>query len=140
MNKVDYAKVVKRVIDYKFEFKCGTVSFVKDDSLFIQSDDFSFGLPRFVVKVNENLKFSCFHLGVQISIPSLTKNKITILNFWSAIEEVIDYLIQHIETKKFEVLHKQIPVMGPVRVGAKLYDPKLYDPFRIFSNIVISLF
>ena len=97
---------MKRVIDQKFEFKCGTVSFVKDDSLFIQPDDVSFGVPRFVVKVNENLNFSCFHLGVQISIPSLTKNRITILNSWSAIEKVIDYLIQHKETKKVKVLHQ----------------------------------
>ena len=125
MDRVDYAKVVKRVIDEKFEFKCGTVSFVKDDSLFILSDDLSFGVPRFVVKVNENLKFSCFHLVVQISIPSLTKNRITILNSWFAIEEVIDHLIQHKKTKKFKVLYQQIQVMGPVKVGTKLYDPDI---------------
>ena len=137
MDKVDHAKVLERVIVEKFEFKCGAVSFVKDDSLFIQSGDFSFGVPRFVAKVNENLKFSCFHLGVQISIPSLTKNRITTLNSsWSAIEKVIDYLIQHKETKKVKVLHQQIQVMGPVKVGAKLHD--LHIVVRAFEYFATS--
>ena len=91
-DKVDYASVVKRVIDDKFEFKCGTIFFVKDDSLLIQSEDLLFGVSRFKVKANENLNFSCFHLEVDILISSLTKNRITILNSWSAIDVVIDRL------------------------------------------------
>ena len=100
MDKIDYAKVVLRVIGEKFESKCGTISFVNYDSLFIESDDLLFGVSRIVVKVNQNLTSSCFHLGIQMPIPSLTKNRITILNSWYEIEEVIDDLIQHKKHKK----------------------------------------
>ena len=99
MDKIDYAKVVLRVIGEKFESKCGTISFVNYDSLFIESDDLLFGVSRIVVKVNQNLTSSCFHLGIQMPIPSLTKNRITILNSWYEIEKVIDDLIQHKKKK-----------------------------------------
>ena len=106
MDKVNYAKVVRRLIEEKFKFKCDTVSFVRDGNLCIQSEDLSFGVPRFVLTINGNLNISCFHFGVQMSIPSLAKNRITVLNSWSAIEEAIDYLSHHEEDKKVNILHQ----------------------------------
>ena len=69
-------------------------AFVNSDSntLFVQSLEFCNGVPNFLIKISESLKFETFHLGVKCSVTSLSKNRITKLDKWSKLEEALRFL------------------------------------------------
>ena len=62
-----------------------SVSYINDSILHIQSDKFSGGVPRFLIKNEDTIRFTIFHMGIRIKIPSLSKNKICVLVSWSAL-------------------------------------------------------
>ena len=89
LDRVTFPIVVKGVVEEKREFCCPTISYVSGNLLYIQSDKFSDGVPRFLVEVEESMKFSAFHMGIKIIIPSLSKNEICVFKTWSAVEEKV---------------------------------------------------
>ena len=97
--------MVERVMDDKHQFCFSTVSYINDSILHIQSDKFSGGVPRFLIKNEDTIRFTIFHMAIRIKIPSLSKNKICVLVSWSALEETVRYLNCHEETSKTQILH-----------------------------------
>ena len=65
---------------------------------------------------------------------SLSKNRITELNEWSKVEEAIRFLdTTPIEQKK-KVIKEQLDVMGPSKVGTKVYnEDTIIRAFEYFS-------
>ena len=89
IDRVTFPTMVKRVVEEKREFCCPTISFVSGNLLYIQSDKFCGGVPMFIVEVEETMRFSAFHMGIKVLIPSLSKNEIRIFKSWSAVEETV---------------------------------------------------
>ena len=97
--------MVERLMDDKHQFCFSTVPYINDSILHIQSDKFSGGVPRFLIKIEDTMRLTTSHMGIRIMIPSLSKNKICVLVSWSALEETVRYLNCHEETSKTQILH-----------------------------------
>ena len=82
-----FADLRKRLIDEKESFSCSTTVYLSSSSLCIQSSELSGGVPKFIIKIVDTLKFETLHMGVWISIPWLYKNNITQLQSWPTLEE-----------------------------------------------------
>ena len=89
-----------------------------------------------MLQIEETLHFKTFHMGIRVNIPSITKNRISILNSWSAIEEIIRYLHTHEESHQVKVLHDQLRAMRAEGGSRKIYSPE--DLVRAFSYYALS--
>ena len=67
--------MVERVMDDKHQFCFSTVSYINDSILHIQSDKFSGGVPRFLIKIEDTIRFTIFHMGINKNHDSLSKQK-----------------------------------------------------------------
>ena len=63
------------------------VAFQVDGEQWIQSGEFISGIPSFSLKISRDLSFVVYKMGVQCTIKSLSKNRITRLDSWSCLEE-----------------------------------------------------
>ena len=68
------------------------VVFKQGPEIVIQSKDYYSGIPNFVIKIKEGLKFETYHIGTLCSVTTLAKNKITTCKYWSTFDEIIRYL------------------------------------------------
>ena len=79
------------------------------------------GIPRFVIKVYQNLRFETFHCGPRCSLPYISKNRLNQMNSWSLLENIITSLNNMDIDHKKEMLLQQVKVMAPKIVGEKTY-------------------
>ena len=63
------------------------ISFMDCEILHIQSRKFLSGVPMFMTRIFSDQMFENFHAGVRCTTTSLSKNRITKLKTWSALEE-----------------------------------------------------
>ena len=68
-DRVSFSEIVERVVNENYKFCDHTVSYLSDSTLYIQAAKFSEGIPRFIIKIEENMKFCAFHMGVKVTIP-----------------------------------------------------------------------
>ena len=131
-DKVSFSEIIARTTGKHNAFCCPTTSFVNGALLRIQSQEFSEGVPKFLVCIEETLNFDCYHMGIKINIPCIAKNRITTLT-WSALEEVVRSLNSYVPTRHVQVLHEQMGVMSAKATNKK---NKVYTPdvlVRAFS-------
>ena len=72
----------------------------QSDVVVIQSKKFKCGVPRFVLKVKDDLTYTSFHCGSSCTIESLSSNRITICKYWSILNEIIRFLKNKEESHK----------------------------------------
>ena len=72
-------------------------------------------------------------MGIKVSVPLIVKNKIRILNSWSAIEEIVTQLSTFETAHKTDVIHQQLKIMSSYSVGMQLYSPDVI--VRAFSYL-----
>ena len=72
-------------------------------------------------------------MGIKVSVPLIVKNKIRILNSWSAIEEIVTQLSTFETAHKTDVIHQQLKIMSSYSVGMKLYSTDVI--VRAFSYL-----
>ena len=105
------------------EFCAPIVSFVTGNTIWIQSSEFSSGIPSFALKIFKDLTFEAFHAGVRCYVTTLSKNRTTRVDKWSRIEEAIRFLRNSEMTKHEKVLNEQVESMNAHKVGEKIYSP-----------------
>ena len=66
----------------------------------------------------------------------MTRNKIIVLNLWSALEETVRYLHTYEESEKVKIIHQEMQVSGVSRGNRKLYTPEVL--VRAFSYYAVS--
>ena len=66
----------------------------------------------------------------------MTRNKIIVLNSWSALEETVRYLHTYEESEKVKIIPQQMQVSGVSRGNRKLYTPDVL--VRAFSYYAVS--
>lgn len=105
------------------KFIADVITYKHGDSLCIQSADFlpSVGIPLFMIKINPDLSFICFHVGCKTSVQTLAKNKVYRLTRWSQIEETVRYLSTLEIDQKKKVLHEQCVNLNVVTPGQMKY-------------------
>ena len=94
------------------------------------------GVPRFVLQIEETLHFKGFHMGIAVSVPFINRNRINLLNSWSAIEEIVRYWHTYEESHHVTIIHDQFRAMRPSGVNIKIYSPE--DFVRAFSYYDLS--
>ena len=83
----------------KHEHQHSVLSLALKNCIIIQSNQFINGMPLFVIKVDENLNFETYHCGIECKIPSFFSNRITTVNTWSVLTEMLRFL-----TKFYDVI------------------------------------
>ena len=78
-DKVSFSEIIARTTRKHNVFCCPTTSFVNGALLRIQSQEFSEGVPKVLICIEETLNFDCYHMGIKINIPCIAKNRITTL-------------------------------------------------------------
>ena len=117
----------------KRNFTVPFTTFVNGDILFLLSLSFFYGVPSFLLKISESLKFETFHIGVKCYV-TLSKNRITKLDKWSKLEEVLRFLHSKKLDNKTMVL-EQFSAMSTTPVGKKLYNHDIIiGAFEYFST------
>ena len=68
----------------------------------------------------------------------MTKNRISSMSSWSALEETVRFLHNHKEDHKVEVLHQQMEAMGGIKGNKcnRIYSPEVL--VRAFSYYALS--
>ncbi|XP_066923516.1 uncharacterized protein [Clytia hemisphaerica] len=111
------------------------VAFQVNGEQWIQSGEYISGIPSFSLKISKDLRFIAYKMGVQCTIKSLSKNRITHLDSWSCLEEALCFLKNSEFTRHQTILQEQIESMKPPQVGKKLYSPQvLMRAFGYFSQ------
>ena len=135
LDKATFNDLKDELLTNKKTFVCPIVSFQAENVLIVQSVEFCNGVPLFVVRICENLRFETFPYGIKCYVASLTKNRIHTVDSWSKLEEIIRYLnAMDIDHKK-DVIQKQISVMSPKSVGTEIYGPEeIVRAFEYFAT------
>ena len=89
----------------------------------------------FIIHIFPDQRFVNFHLGVRCTAASLSKNRITTLKTWSALEENIRYLNSMKMDNKKQVIQQQLQAMGTKQIGKPLYTPDVViRAFQYFAT------
>ena len=129
-----FADLRKQLKDEKESFSCSTTVYLSSSSLCIQSSELSGCVPKFIIKIEDTLKFETFHMGVRIPIPWLYKNNITQLQSRSTIEKLVRHLSTYEVSHQVNVIREQMSSMSSCSVGKKMYSPNaIVRAFEYFS-------
>ncbi|XP_076437845.1 uncharacterized protein LOC143277020 [Babylonia areolata] len=104
--------------------------------LHIQARKFVNGIPLFVTRIAQDQSFETFHLGVKCTVTTLSKNRITALKTWSALEESIRFLNCLEMDHKKVIIQQQMQAMGSQQVGKPMYTPAVI--IRAFTYFATS--
>ena len=107
-DQVTFPDMIHRVVEQKYEFCCPTISYRAGAKLHIQSEHFSGGVPKFLIQIEESMKFTSFHMGIRVTISSLIKNSIYAFKSLSTVEEAVRFLNNFEESHKTRILHEQL--------------------------------
>ena len=77
MDRVSYNDIVDKVVIKKHNFRCPVVAFCNDISSNLRSVNFSEGLPKFLLVINESLEFKPSTWAIRFSIFSYVVRKTT---------------------------------------------------------------
>ncbi|KAK7106695.1 hypothetical protein V1264_017922 [Littorina saxatilis] len=111
-------------------------AFMDDSVVHVQSKKMVNGVPLFVVRISQDLTFVNFHLGVRCTATTLSANKITTLQTWSAFEENIRFLNSLELDNKKKVIQEQLQAMGTQQIGKPVYTPDMI--IRAFTYFATS--
>ena len=97
---------------------------VGNEVQWILSSEMVNGIPRYSIRINQDLSYDAFHLGIPCTITTLSRNRINKLDAWSTIDEVVRFLHQKENSHHEDILLEQMSNMRPQKVGEKLYSPE----------------
>ena len=89
----------------------------------MQSTSFSDGIPVFLIKIYNDLRYETFHLGVKVYAPSLSRNRVSKLDIWSHLEEALRFL--NLREVDQEVLQEQFEAMRATTIGQNVYSAEI---------------
>lgn len=130
-----FSEVKQKLLTNERDLPAPVICFMDSCMLHIQSKKFLSGVPSFMVKISPDQTFENFHLGVRCTAGSLSRNRITALKTWSALEENIRFLSSLEMDHKKEIIHQQLQAMGTQQIGKPLYTPDvMIRAFRYFAT------
>lgn len=111
------------------------IPYIIDDIMHVQSALFQNGVPKFLVKIYDDLKFETYFQGKKITVASLSKNRVTSITLWSIFEEVIRYLDSFEPDHKLNILQEHLQCMSANKVGEPVYNHEvIVRAFEYFST------
>ena len=136
LDKFDFLQLKEQVTCVTPRTFAGpTTAFVNQEYVYIQSLAYSNGIPHFLLILSNELKFELFHHGVKIHAPFLSKNRVTIIDRWSNLDETVRFLNGKEIDAKTNVIEQHVSAMGCAPVGQKIYSPDIVvRAFEYFST------
>ena len=110
----------------KFEFVLASVKL--DSELVVQSKQFCENscIPKFSLKLKQDFTYNACHMGIKSKISVLKRNRITLCNRWSTIEEALRLLNSFEIYKEKDVLMKQTDAMSRSNsIHEQKYTPEM---------------
>ena len=107
LDKINYTNLKESLLNNKKDFVCLLVAFLDKNILTVQSSKFVDGIPLFMLRIYNNLRFETFHYGVKCYISSLSKNCKNTVDTWTKLEEIIQYLNSLAFDHKKNILSQQ---------------------------------
>ena len=92
LDEFTFASLKEALVEKNREFLIPFNVLVNGDALHLQSVKFFDGIPFFLIKIYENLRYETFHLGVKVYVTSLNRNRVSKLDTWSRLEEALRFL------------------------------------------------
>ena len=135
----------EEVVDEMLEFDCFQVFIIDmyDRSVFhvnhiinFQSNNFihNTGIPKYLLRIREDLSYESFYGGVKSSVASLHANKVLNIARWSEIAEALRFLNCMEVSHKTEIIHQHIKAKNPnVASNQKYYPETILQAFEYFS-------
>ena len=105
--------------------------FKDDDKIFCQSKEFKEGVAKFLIVIHNDLKYEAYHYGVKTAVTASTPKRVNLLDRWSKLGEVIQFLDSIILDHKKEVLLQQLNLLG---AGASKVGQKVYEAETLISS------
>ena len=135
MGNITYSSLKETLLNNKNSFAVRFTNFENNDALFVQSVEFCNGLPSFLFKIYESLKFETYHHGVRCYVTTLSKNRVIKIDKWSKFEEALRFLSSKELDNKMVVLQEQVAAMAPQIVGKPVYSHEIVvRAFEYFST------
>ena len=106
-DNTTFSELKEKLLASDRDLPVPVIAFMDSDTLRLQSRKFMNGVPMFVIQIYPDQRFVNFHLGVRCTAASLSKNRITTLKTWSALEENIRYLNSMKKDHKKQVIQQQ---------------------------------
>ena len=132
----------EELINKSRKFLISFHTFEYDDCLCLQSKSLSDGIPVFLIKIYEDLRYETFHLGVKVYVTSLTKNRVSKLDKWSRLEEALRFLNLRETDHKQDVLREQLQAMHVTPIGQKVFSPEIiiraFEYFVHLAHFIIN--
>ena len=95
-----------------------------DDVQWVLSAEMKNGIPQYSLRINKDLTYDAFHIGIPCTISTLSRNRINSLDTWSKIDEALRFLHQKETSHHENVILEQMNNMRPPKVGEKFYSPE----------------
>ena len=92
LDNITYSSLKETLLNNKKSFAVRFTNFENNDALFVQSVEFCNGVPSFLLKIYESLKFETYHHGVRCYVTTLSKNRVIKIDKWSKFEEALHFL------------------------------------------------
>ena len=125
LDDLTFETMKETLVNDSRQFLVPFKTLVNDDALYLQSVSFSDGVPFFVIKVYNNLRYETFHLGVKVYVTSLSRNRVLKLDTWSRLEEALRFLNLREIDQKMKVLQEQFEAMRATPIGKKIYSSEI---------------
>ena len=133
-DKISHEILARDLSSHEFH-NTSVVSYRSGMDFWIQLVAFFSGVPKFSVKIKSDLTYEAFHTGIQLTIPSLFENRITKLDSWSKLEEIIRFLTFKENSLQENVLQQHIQCMNPQNIGEKIYSTDIIiRAFNYFAS------
>ena len=89
LDNMTFSELRDKLTSNQHELPAPVISYMDGEILHVQSKKLFSGVPYFIIRISPDQTTENFHLGVRCSVASLSKNRITKLKTWSALQENI---------------------------------------------------
>lgn len=126
-------KIMSKTISFPFSI----ISNINANCLHLQSADTleNLGVPKFILKIKNDLSFDSYHCGVKCTIKPFSYNHMNIIDCFSRLHAAIHYLNSlPIDHKKSIIFEQMLSMNSLVFIGEKKYSPDMVArAFEYFS-------
>ena len=92
---------------------------VGDDVQWVLSAEMKNGIAQYSLRINKDLTYDAFHIGIPCTISTLSRNRINSLDTWSKIDEALRFFHEKETSHHENVILEQMNNMRPPKVGEK---------------------
>ena len=114
---------LREALETNKEFSIPFRHLLYDHEVVLMSTQFFEGIPYFMVRIKDDLRFETYHMGSKVYIGSLNTIRVTIINSWSRLEEALRFLRNREDDHKTEILKQEFEMKRATPIAKKIYSP-----------------